>query len=486
MNNYLLVRNIRSNWSCRLLFEFFTRNLQSSTFSYINLIKFEDFPPYKPSSLFLRSNIIEIFNSHFLYRNSSSKVLINKIRLNNLEYRAKYLSKSFFIVLFKLSLKKNSKEIFQIRYKNVEFGRFFQTVIVSKYGVKWPEFSNLDLLRNLPMVFKFLASYHSIDNILRDKKYSHVVLINGRDVVGVGAQLAAFNNGVEVVCLESGLAKGLSVHQYAEWYGNMHHWRIRQNKLQEIFTPSSPTFTNLESVEFIKNYMFHPKFWSTTKPSRVPKDLLDRNFICFFTTSEKETTTCPTGSVIGNDFDEFDQIRCLKMVHSVAQKLKMPLVIRLHPNFTSSKQAKNEKKYFADLIKNWDDVIMISNDNATNSYELAYSAHTNFTFRSSISAVLSLQDIDVYFTAPSFWSYLCPDKLTLSETEIEKVILNKSSHSGYAIDSQGWANYYLNNGSKFTAFELDYVTGTKGQRLVYSLGTMILDIPKYKFLRTRN
>ena len=451
------------------------------------MIHLEDFPPYKASSLLLKANILERLSSLLFFKNSSSQVLISQLAQNSSKHRVKYFSIDFFFVLFSLSFKKTSQDVTNYCWNQIQFGKFYQTILISKYGVRKPLFSKIELLKNLPMLYKFLASYYSVNHILQKQIYSHIVLINGRDAVGVGAQLSAFHNYCKVICLESGLTNGFRNPTYAEWHGNMHHWKVRQDKLKEILAVESTHFPTKNSQAFISNYSFNYKFWRGKLPLPIPSNLRGKEFICFFTTSEKETTTCPTGNNTDNQFDTFSQTESLHSVYSVARKLNMRLVIRLHPNFTNSKQARNENNYFNDLTKSWENTILIKNNDAVDSYELARAAHTNFTFRSSISAELSSENICVFLTAPTFWSFLCPEKLVSSKVEIESAIVKEKIADINLVDFQGWSYYYTKNGSKFSALKITSIKKrNKNHHFVFHLSSLALDIPRINFIKQRN
>ena len=181
---------------------------------------------------------------------------------------------------------------------------------------------------------------------MNDLSITKIVLVNGRDIVGVAAQLCGFLKHVPIVTLEAGFGEA-SVPLYGEWNGNMHHWRVRQNELSKTVA----RFPDYEGAdEFIKKKYGHGSRWwkigSTISSSKI--DLPD-NFVCFFTTSERESTCCPTGNPADNFFDEFDQVTQLLKVYKFAKSRNLPLIIRIHPNFSNSKSAKNELRFFENL-----------------------------------------------------------------------------------------------------------------------------------------
>ena len=57
--NCLLVRNLRGNWSIRLIYEYKLRNVNNTKFSYIDLSNLEYFPPGKSSPTLVPSRIRE-------------------------------------------------------------------------------------------------------------------------------------------------------------------------------------------------------------------------------------------------------------------------------------------------------------------------------------------------------------------------------------------------------------------------------------------
>lgn len=90
MDRALLLRNLRGNWSLRLLNEYLFRNFNKLVFDYIDLTNIEYFPPYKPAPIIICSRFREICLSHLLFQNPSSKHLRQNI-LDNADLRNAHL-----------------------------------------------------------------------------------------------------------------------------------------------------------------------------------------------------------------------------------------------------------------------------------------------------------------------------------------------------------------------------------------------------------
>jgi hypothetical protein len=139
--------------------------------------------------------------------------------------------------------------------------------------------------------------------------------------------------------------------------------------------------------------------------------------------------------------------------------------------------------YFLNLSKNWKDTVVIANNDLANSYELSKKALANFTFRSSISAELSIQGINCYATAPTGWNYMSTEEIKYNINDILDAIINNKDSQINERNYYALGCYYANFSSKFKAikFELD----DKGA-ISCSKDTTFLDVPRFHFVKYRN
>jgi hypothetical protein len=483
-NKNLLVRNLRGNWSLRLLFEYFYRNRASATSGYLEISKKEYFPPYKRAPIILNSVIRENLISKFFFHNPTSRVIKDNILVEARKHKVVRLEYTDYKTLFNLLRCKNSNDLTNFDINGIPYGKFIHTTLIAKYGVKHFKISLNDSARNTILFYRFLLGFRTIHNLIRDFEYSQIILINGRDAVGTGAQLAAYLSNINIVCLENNV--NTSDHpKYSEWNGNMHHWKIREAAFKDSLLKSNGKFSSEDAENFLATrFGTHSKFWANTEPDETRlKSLNSKRFVAFFTTSEKETTTCPTGIKNFNEFDKFDQTESLINVYEAARELDLDLIVRLHPNFSNSKIARNELAYFLSLTNKWNNTTVISNSDPTNSYKLASLAIVNFSFRSSISAELSLLGINCFQTAYNGWSFTSPEKVKIKRKEILHAMQNYKTYTTTQSDSYALACYQCTFSSEFLSLK-----GVNQNLTNYSnyIDGKELDIPKYNFYKIRD
>ena len=485
---YLLIRNIRGNWTIRLLYEFMYRNSDQAKFGYLNLISYEFFPPSKPAPTIIKSNFREKLISKLFFENALPAALESLLLISCLHHNITK-RKLFAIRIVFFLLKNNSSTKLQEAYLHgIPFGKFIHTTLIAKYGITHFNIRPIIFLSNIRLFYRFAIGFITTNSIMNLNSYSHVVLINGRDATGVGAQLAAYLNKIEVICLENSLDKS-DAPRYACWNGNMHHWKVKEHEMENTLRGSNLT-PDLAHEYILSKLGLKSRWWAGQEIKGIPKYISDRKYICFFTTSEKETTTCPAGNSGFNFFDSYDQTKILETIYQNIVKTEFLLVIRLHPNFTNSKIAKNELNFFKNLTKNWTNSIIIENNDSSNSYDLAKNAHLNFIYRSSIGAELSCMGIQAFHTAPTFWSKLCPDKLMETSEKISVLLLKKGNNVSPKInDYFGFANYYKNHGKKFESLEFESkgfdVKNKRSRKYITFLNKIELDKPKFKWYQFR-
>ena len=488
MDKVLLVRNLRGNWSYRLLNEFMHRNLNLFEFNFIDLSKKEYFPPFKRAPIFFGSRLRELVKSYFFYRNATAVIIrANILKSAKIKWYS-ILKISDLIVIYQLFTRSDSQEVTTFHKSGIPFGKFIHTTLIAKYGVKHFSMGFFKRLDNLLLFYRFMIGYRTHNNLILKNNYSKIVLINGRDAVGVGAQLAAYLNEIDIVCLENSINNS-KIPLYSEWTGNMHHWMVRQSAYKKCLSINEDSFTLDDSKKILKEkFGLNSRHWQISKHKSSYNTfdlnkLKQKQFIVFFTTTEKESTTCPQGVKNHNVFDTFDQTEALKNVYQAGSLLGLSLVIRIHPNFSENTYAKNEMNYFLNLSKNWKDTVVIANNDLANSYELSKKALANFTFRSSISAELSIQGINCYATAPTGWNYMSNEEIKYNVDDILDVIINNKNSQINERNYYALGCYYANFSSKFKAikFKLD----DKGA-IFCTKDTTFLDMPRFHFVKYRN
>ena len=485
INNNLLVRNLRGNWSLKLLFEFAYRNkAYSKKNGFLDISRKEYFPPFKRAPIIMNSFIREKVMSNLFFHNPTSKIVKDKILSDARKHKIIHLKCFDYKTLFKLLLIKNSADLANFSINGIPYGKFIHTTLIANYGVKHFRIALRDCTQNIIIFHRFLVGFRTINNLIEDFSYSQIILINGRDAVGTGAQLAAYIHNINIICLENNL-NTTDYPKYSEWMGNMHHWKIRETAVKDSLLKSKAKFSLEDAKNFLSTrFGLHSKFWANAElDESILANLSSKSFVTFFTTSEKETTTCPTGIKDFNEFDQYDQTESLLNVYEAARKLDLDLIIRLHPNFSNNRIAKNELNYFLNLTKNWKNTKVISNSNSTNSYKLASLAFLNFTFRSSLSAELSLLGIDCYQTANNGWSFTCPEKVKIEKNEIYEAMQKNETLSATELDLYALACYQCTFSVEFSSMQIISKNSSTYSNFIDGNE---LDIPKYEFYKTRN
>ena len=490
--NCLLVRNLRGNWSIRLIYEYKLRNVNNTKFSYIDLSNLEYFPPGKSSPTLVPSRIREKIISRIFFSNPLPGILEKEININTQLVTKDRLKIRYLKLILEILIIRNSSDLVNYQFEGIPFGKFLHTPLIAKFGVKHFNLNRFEQIKQIKLVYRFIISFYKINHLLTSNKYSKIVLINGRDVVGASAQLSAYVNKVNVICLEESLIKS-ETPKFSQWNGNMHHWKTRKIALDTVVQKYSSNYHLNDSRNYFENnFGLNSKFWRQSTPSDPGVEFQETEYVCFFTSSEKETTTFPTGDTLANDFDSSDQVECLKMVYDVTNQLGFKLIIRMHPNFGGSKLARNEYKFFQNLTKNWRNSLLIPNFEYTNSYKLAEKAKINFIFRSTLGLEFSYRSIPVYHLAPTFWSGYAIKKLISTKQEIKEILEENKSYSYQANVNSDYHVFALYN--TFQGQNFENVGFAKNDKILNSkhnnkymtvLNGIELDKPHFRFFTWR-
>jgi hypothetical protein len=487
--NTLLIRNLRGNWSARFLHEYVFRHKEGANLYFLNLIKFEVFPPHKSAPTLFNANFRESVSSTIWFKNPFPRAIKASLKANAVSFSSIPIGLDInaiklILTLFKV---KNSNELDDFLYKGVPYGKFLHTTLIAKYGVKHFNLKIHDHLGNLRTYWRYFICFKIIRKKIIDLSITKIVLINGRDIAGVAAQLCAYLHAVSVVTLEAGFGDS-PFPLYGEWNGNMHHWKVRQNELSSTLE-KYPDFNGAN--EFIlKKYGTGSRWWKIGNSISNVSVTLPDDFVCFFTTSERESTCCPTGDPLNNLFDEYDQVEQLEKVRKFAKSKGLSLVVRVHPNFSNSVSANNELKFFTELTSSWENTTIIANNSNLNSYKLAEMASYIFTFRSSLSAEFSRLGVRCLQTAPTAWSHFSESFVKITEEEIMLVTSeseNKNSRS--TPDWVAFATYNSLHGKEFESLCFKAVAPHGKQEMGIVLDVLNgteLDIPRFKKVISRN
>jgi len=495
-NQSLLIRNLRGNWSLRLLYEYVHRNIKDGPFGFLDLSFREVFPPVKSAPILFNSKLREKIKSRLFFKNPLPDRIIEEICKNSLKHNHARYTLSDVILTCKILTKSNSEKLLNFSENNIPIGRFVHTCLISKYGIRHFKVGKIFFLRNFILIIRFINSFNLISALIQNHNYSKIILINGRDVVGSAAHLVAFLHSIEVVSLENGLTKS-GIPKFSLWNGNMHHWRVKQYYASKIIKSSNHKLMNFEQSKLFlqNNYGLKAKWWHKTRFDPIPETLLREKYLCFFLASETEHTNSPINSnniCEKNYYDEFDQTEILTFWYEVFRKLDFYLVVRLHPYAKLTSQSKRYDRYFLNLCKKWEKTIVISSQEKINSYELASHAKCNFVYRSSIGPELSSRNKPVYYMAPQSWTIGNPNKLLIQPEDFIDLIKNPNFYieeftKPIYTDVITYGNYLKFHSSNFQSltFELSGFNSENKKLVTYLEGTQ-LDLPKTKYIKVRN
>jgi len=485
----LLIRNLRGNWSTRFLHEYVFRHKEAASLYFLNLIKFEVFPPHKSSPTLLNANIRERISSTIWFKNPFPNAIEESLKKNGVCFIRVSIGMNLKVLklisaLFEV---KNSNELDDFGIKGIPYGKFLHTTLIAKYGIKHFDLRLRDHLLNLRIYWRYFACIKIVNKEIMNLGITKIVIINGRDIAGVAAQLCAYLHRVSIVTLEAGFGEA-SVPLYGEWNGNMHHWKVRQDELSGTVA-RNPDFNGAN--EFIlKRYGSGSRWWNIGNSISNNSITLPDDFVCFFTTSERESTCCPTGNPLDNFFDKYDQVEQLEKVRKFAISKGLSLVVRVHPNFSNSTSAKNELKFFMDLTASWQETTVVPNNSNLNSYELAEIASYIFTFRSSLSAEFSRLGIRCVQTAPTAWSHFSDLSVKITESEIISLAIEPEGQESHSTkDWVAFATYNSLHGKEFESLSFKVVAPTAKQETGIVLDVLngtTLDIPRFKRVLGRN
>ncbi len=480
----LLIRNVRSNWSAYLIFEYFKRNQVDSKFGYVNLISKEVFPPNKPAPIFISAHYREIFISTIFFRNPLPSILTKILIKNMNQYKKRKASLKDLILVAKLCNLNSYSKLKKFSYCNIPYGQFIATPMIAKYGIKHFEISKLQNLSNILLFFRFIISFRTINQILERENFSHVLFINGRDVVGSAAQLSAYIQKINVISLEGG--QGIfNIPKFGEWQGNMHHWKVTQEALNQTFSQNRKNFTVADARKYFRiRYGLNSKWWKMRDLNLKNDKSINGKYICFFTSSEDETTTSPVGIKGLSDFDTYDQSTILEQVYKIARSHKIKLVVRLHPTYSNDlRRSTRIDGYFQNLTKNWKDVVIIGSTEQTNSYKLAEKAWVNFVFRSTtLASELSILNIPVYVTAQTENSNHAINQQTQTSAKIEDVIVSPQKLRHNATEGfHSYACYAEKFGTSFSYIKIikSKNSGELKSKFEFWYEGSRLDIPRF-------
>lgn len=283
-----------------------------------------------------------------------------------------------------------------------------------------------------------LDSYYRTMSQASELQLDVVVAFNGRFASAYGSRRAAQKLGINYVAHERGgdnsrfsLWKNSSPHSMPAWRDRFTaashaglHERAEASRITELLTERgfSPLGKQL--------------------PRAIPEDLLARAVV-YFTSSFAEYAY--TG------FHYFEpwttEQEAVSVLASVCKKLKVPLILRMHPNMESYGQ--DEKTLWSDALQRFPEIVVVQPDDQCDSYELMMRAALVATGLSTVGLEAALRKRPVLILGDAPYVPAIGSVRGKSETEIQLAVTSSHDIRPNATGALAFAVFQLLHGTAY-------------------------------------
>lgn len=250
-----------------------------------------------------------------------------------------------------------------------------------------------------------------------DPKSSTVWVFNGRELLEASILEVAINRGVRTRIFERGSVPS----KYSTFFHSPHYNNEWWTKIQEFHKYKQSRDCQLDS-KAIESYIarkitgddpYEGRKWNHLfNNSLKPEDLVQGEYICFFSVSTAEFSPIPSFESLGGYHSQFEALEDLVRV---ARDRSFKVVIRRHPNSIDRQGIDREEQLWRRFIDD-SHVVYVGPRNKINSYELAARAIASFTWRSTIGFDLLARGLPTFAMGPAKWGF---------ETDLQAFNLNQ-------------------------------------------------------------
>lgn len=354
--------------------------------TYLDLNTFEF--KFSSKSLFLQSTL------------KSSKILVGNRKLSQ-KYRDYWKSVKAAVVWYRAAKISSDPWSFKDPENDLPIGKVIKSLIArtmgsSQFGLD--ECSPIQVLEIASKVsFSYLQTLRTINASATPIELG--VAHGGRDAYSAGSVLAFRNCKIPVRLLESGgVSTNWSLFDNSPHYSPDFWSRLQNtNEFEEMESVSKWWESRIKGSDH-----FRSEEWAHTRiEGLLPKDL-PKEFVSFFTTSDFEIP-------VFEDFDIFpgkykNQLEALRELVTVADRKKIHLVIRRHPNSLSSDGTDKECKMWQEF-QGIPHVTYIGPKEKIDSISLARLSKAVFTFKSSVGIESIWLGTPAYALGPARWAW---------------------------------------------------------------------------------
>jgi hypothetical protein len=485
MNTVIIIRNLRGAWARRLVIEIAMREIETNKVVLFDAQNYEFFPPNLKYWVFPSAAVREKFFSRIRYRNPGFTIGSNEIiSRGGVVKQMRGIYSSFRVFKTAITFMRiSSREVVKsLEVDKCLIGQALDGLFVGMSGSTLYHPREIPFFKRFKAILIFLGSFYKFNSLFAEHRVDRLYLVNGRDALGSGCLASCIVNHVRFFTLEKGHLNSsgtIPIPSLGLWPGNMHKWRNKKLLLNlKIQEYNIEKVREISEKTFDSKFGFKSKYWDLQEKieaipgSNIPK----QPFICFFSTSEVEFSGIQdeTGIV-----EESEQITQFNLLRIVAEKLEVPLILRLHPN-SNSEAHKFEKLKWCEIIQNDNNVFLVSGSTQLDSYQLGSLSLNNFFYRSSLAAEFLRKGLPVSLLAETFWSTSEHGLVCKSLELIEDAIRNPKIN----FKDDSWVNfgfYYGCSGEDFRHFNF---TSSNGKLTEHFKG-LAIDVPRRKNHRLR-
>jgi hypothetical protein len=381
----------------------------------------------KPLSGFILYNIREIcnaFNIPVVFPD------IQKFKLTDEEFK-KYIQK-------------------KTKFKNVwDLERIVMSTISSFTRLVEPDLLSDDLY---DIAFKYtevaISTYFASENLLRRITPDLVYYYNGRWCSCAPIEWAAKDLNIKSLVHE----RGSSTNRFSLYAENPYRFDVLNRDIKKATNGIDPEILRVIGSQFFVNKQNRqdkhwPSFALNQKRGLIPDELKNKKYISYFTTSEDEFSQIPGNKIeiyFGKQFEAFSILK------NICKDLRIPLVVRVHPNILG-KQA--EEKFWASQAD--ENTIVFNASDSIDTYSLVNFSYAVVSYSTSVGMEAVFMGRPSILLGNSVWygepEFLCPR----NESELFAYLQSPNQRKNELKFTYAYGYYMENFGEKFKFFKPD-------------------------------
>lgn len=292
-------------------------------------------------------------------------------------------------------------------------------------------------------------SYTAAHKLLENGKYNLAIIFNGRFVTTAAIKYACLRNGIKFALHE----RGPDLDSYILEPDTLHNEELYHKRIIKHAELLGPLSSSLNAAKFFDSCEDRierswPSFAKKQKKGSLPNILQKRKFYTFF-------VSCPDEFVWNSDsYQEFspfgDQKSAYELLHKLTNKMKIHLVVRVHPNMKNKDT--EEQSYWDNIVS--ENVTLIKSDSSYDTYAVMRHSKCVITYSSTMGIESLYNFIPTISLSKSLYGY-ADELMSPKNTEELSHFLKKPLLPKTRTGAIKYGNYMYNHGVKFHYYKAD-------------------------------